>query len=127
MDSHGDGQDTFGGSSSNYTKRRVLDESTLVEIYRRCRENVEQNLHLNGLTTRHAPPDLTKTYMRMKDYLTTHGPNEFRPGRKTAYSIPDMIDRGQAQLEKAADGLSTIDEEEGLKGAIEEEDIISEL
>ena len=84
-------------------------------------------MHLNGLTTHHTPPDLTKMYAKMADYLATHGLNEVRPGQKTAYSIPDMFDHGQAYLEKAADGSLMVDEEDIIEGAIEEEDIISEL
>jgi hypothetical protein len=66
----------------------------------------------------------------MANYLKSHGPNEYRHGRKTAYSIPDMLDRGQAELEKAADGVSAAaaDElEEVPENDPEDEDIIVEL
>ena len=103
----------------------------MVDLYQSCRENIERNLHLRGLTTRHAPPDLTKTYAAMSDYLQMHGPNEYRSGRKTAYSIPDIIDRGQAEIEKMTD-CTSVAELEGLgdddaQQDVEDEDVITEL
>ncbi|KIJ92461.1 hypothetical protein K443DRAFT_53218, partial [Laccaria amethystina LaAM-08-1] len=34
---------TFGGSGSNYTKKRVIDESTLIKIHHSRHDNIEQN------------------------------------------------------------------------------------
>jgi hypothetical protein len=108
----------------------VLKESTLVNLYRACRDNIERNLHLKGLTTRHAPPDMTKTLAKMANYLKEHGPNEHRPGRKTAYSIPDMIDLGQLEIARTSDpftytAIAGMDDEGEYD--IEEEDITAEL
>lgn len=102
----------------------------MVDLYRSCRENIERNLHLRGLTSRHTPPDLTKTYMAMSDYLRAHGPNEYRSGRKTAYSIPDIIDRGQAEIEKmtsVGESSEASDGNDDGQQDVEDEDITAEL
>jgi hypothetical protein len=63
----------------------------------------------------------------MATYLTSHGPNEHRPGRKTAYVIADFIDRGQAEFEKKMIGSVGDDIEDGRPYELEEDDITVEL
>ena len=92
-----------GGRGSNYTKKRVLEESSLVEIYRSCHHNIERNFKIAGLTQRHGPPDFTATYIVLALYFETHGPNEHRAGRKSAHTISDMIDQGLNNIECAMD------------------------
>ncbi|KAJ6622272.1 hypothetical protein B0H10DRAFT_1662626, partial [Mycena sp. CBHHK59/15] len=86
---------TFGGSGSNYTKARVIEESTLIKIYHSVHRNIEQNFGLTSLTRRHAAPNMTKTFAHMATYLEQHSPNEHQAGRNSAYSIPDMLDKGE--------------------------------
>ncbi|KAJ6550354.1 hypothetical protein B0H10DRAFT_2169936 [Mycena sp. CBHHK59/15] len=86
---------TFGGSGSNYTKARVIGESTLIKIYHSCHRNIERNFCLTSLTHRHAPPNMTKTFAHMATYLEANSPNEHRAGRKSTHSIADMLDKGQ--------------------------------
>jgi hypothetical protein len=88
----------FGGQGSNYTKSRVLEESVLIELYRSCHTNIERNFGLASLTSRHAPPDLTKTFEKMASYFEAHSPNQYKTGRKTAYTIPDMLNKGQGLI-----------------------------
>ena len=113
----------FGGSYSNYTKKHVIDESCLIDVYHQCHVNIERNFLLGGLTSRHTPPDLTNTYRALSDYMFTNGPNDYKAGRTTAYSIPDMITKGlSAQL--TTDGTNVGDEEEEVTV---EEDVLGEL
>ncbi|KAF8179486.1 hypothetical protein K438DRAFT_1603778, partial [Mycena galopus ATCC 62051] len=78
--------------------KRVHEESTLIQVYRKCCRNIERNFHLTALTSHHAPPNMEKTYQKMAKYLQENGPNEHHPGRKTAYIIPDIINQGQAKM-----------------------------
>ncbi|KAJ6607144.1 hypothetical protein B0H10DRAFT_2307406 [Mycena sp. CBHHK59/15] len=79
-------------------KKRVIQESALIQVYRQCCRNIQRNFHLTSLTSHHAPPNMEKTYKKMARYLQEHGPNDHRPGRKTAYIIPDVINQGQAKM-----------------------------
>ena len=87
-------QVTFGGKGSNYTKERVIDESPLIQVYRNCHSNMERNLHLSSPTSAHADHNLAKTLRKMQMYMKDHRPNEYVIGRKSAYPIPDMLDKG---------------------------------
>ncbi|KAJ6578606.1 hypothetical protein B0H10DRAFT_1836287 [Mycena sp. CBHHK59/15] len=91
-------KDTYGGRGSNYTKKRVLEESPLIQIYNQCCGNIERNFLLSSYTSRQATPNMTKTLAKMSDYMQIHGPNETRPGRTTVYMIPDIIDEGQGKM-----------------------------
>ena len=92
-----------GGRGSNYTKKRVLEESSLVEIYRSCHHNIERNLGITGLTQWRGSTDFTATYTVLASYFKKHGPNDYHAGRKSNYTIPDMIDRGLNNIERGTD------------------------
>jgi len=92
-----------GGRGSNYTKKRVLEESSLVEIYRSCHHNIERNLGISGLTQQCGSTDFTATYTVLTSYFKKHGPNNYHTGRKSNYTIPDMIDQGLNNIERGTD------------------------
>ncbi|KAJ6477429.1 hypothetical protein C8R47DRAFT_652261 [Mycena vitilis] len=91
-------KDTYGGRGSNYTKKRVLEESPLIQVYSQCCNNIERNFQLTSFTSRHADPDMTKTLAKMANHCKEHGPNEHQAGRKTTYSVPDVIGQGIAKM-----------------------------
>ncbi|KAJ7732217.1 hypothetical protein DFH07DRAFT_990929 [Mycena maculata] len=120
-------KETYGGRGSNYTKKRVIEESTLIQVYRGCCHNIERNFALTALTSQQAPPDMEKTYQKMALYLQQNSPNEHQAGRKSAYIIPDIIEQGQAKMnstEKSEEDENEEREEENdLERAIEPEDL----
>ncbi|KZP32767.1 hypothetical protein FIBSPDRAFT_670214, partial [Athelia psychrophila] len=84
----------FGGNGVNFTKERVIEESPLVDIYRSCHHNIERNFHINGLTQRHAKPNLKLTFAVLAAYFKEHGLHTHQTGRQAAYTISDKIDDG---------------------------------
>lgn len=119
----------FGGSFSNYTKERVIAESPLIEVYHSCHANIERNFQLGGLTTRHTPADMKRTYRVLVEYMEQHATNEYQAGRTTSYPIPDVLNKGLTLL------LHAQTQEGGVKGVareagqnmVEEEDVVCEL
>ena len=108
----------FGGSYANYTKKRVLDESCLINVYHSCHVNIEKNLVLRGLTTRHTPPDMSKTFEVLARYMRTHRPNEHTPGRTMGYRIPDTIMKGMAEL---------LTMEKPIAGDVNDEEVVEDI
>ncbi|KAI0323622.1 hypothetical protein GY45DRAFT_1230278, partial [Cubamyces sp. BRFM 1775] len=89
----------YGGSGSNYTKARILLESALVLVFRNCHANFERNFLLPGLTYAHTVKDMRKTIQSIiDDYVKGEGPNETKDGRSSAYTIPDLLNRGAAAI-----------------------------
>lgn len=101
-----------------------MDESLLIDIYRNCHVNMDQNLSITSPTTAHAPPNLTKTLECMMSYMHEHQPNGFVGAQSTSHSIPDMLDRGQCLLYSTMQGNGD-DEAEVSTGSnmIEEDDL----
>jgi hypothetical protein len=91
-------QHIFGGQGSNYTKKQVLEESVLVELYWSCHRNIETNFGLTTLTSQHAPLNLAKTVEKMRSYFERNWPNDYQPGRETEMPIKDMLTHGQQLL-----------------------------
>ncbi|KAJ7872617.1 hypothetical protein B0H14DRAFT_3083616 [Mycena olivaceomarginata] len=106
-------KDTYGGRGSNYTKKRVLEESPLIHVYSQCCENVVRNFQLTPFTSLQGAASMVQTLERTTKYLEEHGPNERRAGRKTASSIPDIINQGQVQTIPAE-----VDGKSGMEGYI---------
>lgn len=46
---------------------------------------------------------MSKTNAMLGAYLQEHRPNEFQAGRRSKYSIPDMIDRGLHNIDIATE------------------------
>lgn len=91
-------QNVFGGRGVNYTKARVIEESTLIEVYRNCQGNVERNFGLTSLSVQHAPQNMAKTFATLMAYMREHGPNEYRQGRATCHTIPAMLSDGLRRI-----------------------------
>jgi hypothetical protein len=66
----------FGRRYANYTKKQVIEEWSLINVFHSCHINIERNFLLGGLTSRHTPPDMTRTYEVLMNYMVVHEPNE---------------------------------------------------
>ncbi|KAJ7899234.1 hypothetical protein B0H14DRAFT_3104540 [Mycena olivaceomarginata] len=123
-------KDTYGGRGSSYTKKRVLEESPLIQIYSQCCSNIERNFQLTSYTSRQAAPDMTKTLAKMSIYFQEHGPNEHRAGRKTTYVVPDVISQGVGKMmrrqQHGEDGGDEKEEEDTSEmiSALEPDDLL---
>lgn len=93
-------KDMYGGEGSNYTKKRILDESALVLIYRNCHHVFEQNFLLSGLTYSHGQKDMTATFKGVQEYILglDASPNKHLAGRSTKFEVPNALERGAAKI-----------------------------
>ena len=101
-------QDTYGGEGSNFTMERVIEESPNVLVYRSCIRNAEINHYLNGLSAAHGKKDMARTYDVLLRRMEEMQPHVYIEGRGSAYSIPDMIDRGQDLMQAQAAGAGVV-------------------
>lgn len=115
----------YGSGGSNYTKARIIADSPLIETYRFYHQLMEENSYLSGLTLRHAPPDMKKTFSVMEKYMQKTGPNEFRAGRKSTHSVPDLLTRGAGMMASGANDSGEGDGD-GEEPEVEPEDLIDE-
>ncbi|KIL65827.1 hypothetical protein M378DRAFT_76148 [Amanita muscaria Koide BX008] len=88
----------YGGKYSNYTKARIIQESCLIETYRRIRTDVEQMFLLDHKTNRHSLPDLKETLSKLAQYIEKERMNIYIKGRKARYMIPNAIAEGMDKM-----------------------------
>jgi hypothetical protein len=91
-----------------------------------CHSMIETNFMLGGLTTRHTPPDMTKTYRMLTNYMRDNDTNAYRAGRKAAYSIQDVIGEG-VRLLLSGEGAIEEGQAEQETWEVEEADIMGEM
>ncbi|KIL54448.1 hypothetical protein M378DRAFT_41312, partial [Amanita muscaria Koide BX008] len=78
----------------NRTVQRIILESSLVRNYKTVHSVVERNFHLTSRTIAHAEPKMDRTFATLLASLEKRSIHEFKPGRKSFYSIPDIMDKG---------------------------------
>lgn len=100
------------------TEDTIVKESVLINVYRNTYLTLEKNLVLNHLTTHHTEPDMTATYAALRAHMHTSRPHVFQPGRRTAYEIPDMFNKG---LMAFAGASTNNPDDEGGTGEEEED------
>lgn len=65
---------------------------------------------------------MKKTFEKMAAYIEANSPNERSTGRKSSYSIPDMLDRGEHIVYNIA-GRATVPEDDGVDQVIDDKDL----
>lgn len=101
----------YGGSSSNRTIERIINESPLIQLYRDCKKVVEDQYSLTPKTTKHGDADLTATYAALsrlarESNLFKHSPQ----GRNSNYTIPNHFSIGiqKYEAESSRTGTETL-------------------
>ncbi len=80
-----------GGRFSNRTVARILEESILIELYRKMQTDVEKNFSVTTGTTAHSPPNFKKGLARTMRHLKQHSLQTLEKGRETKYEIVDAL------------------------------------
>lgn len=106
----------YGGSSSNRTVPRIINESPLIQLYRDCKKVVEDQYSLTPKTTKHGDADLTATYAALTRLAHECALFKLSPeGRNSSYHIPNHFSIGIQKFEAEAsrtgtDTLSLLDD-----------------
>ncbi|KAM6489479.1 hypothetical protein JOM56_015036 [Amanita muscaria] len=116
----------YGGHGSNRSVKRMITESALVGTYKLTHETIEQQMLSTRMTTAHAKADMRNTFTALRNSLSQRSSHQFTPGRKSKYSIPDILNKGAELLANkvASTGNDGNDDSEIQP---ELEDVIEEL
>ncbi|KII86190.1 hypothetical protein PLICRDRAFT_114375, partial [Plicaturopsis crispa FD-325 SS-3] len=104
----------------NQTKARIIKESPLIEVYKNTRIQFERMFCLDHRTIRHSPPRMRRTFELLAAYMRNSQTNTYVRGRKSAYSVPDAMEKGMhammtaVHLSRGDDGewVDVLDEDE---------------
>ncbi|KAH9919664.1 hypothetical protein B0H21DRAFT_702077, partial [Amylocystis lapponica] len=82
----------------NHTKKRILKESALIEVFKHIRVSFESMFALEHRTFRHSAPDMQRTFKKLATYMRKMDVHILKPGRKSAYVLPDAAEAGLYKL-----------------------------
>ena len=94
----------YSGKYSNHTKERMISQSPLIEVHKNIRIQFETMFCLEHKTTRHSPPKMEKTFAKLKGYIDQNNGFTYTTGRKSHYTIPDVISRGLEMVQTGRAG-----------------------
>ncbi|KIJ62202.1 hypothetical protein HYDPIDRAFT_94808, partial [Hydnomerulius pinastri MD-312] len=119
-----------GGKGSNRTVEWILLESPLVQAYRNAQAMIQKNFLHTHLTTKHADPNMLKTFQGLTARFETHSPHTVSLGRKSQHEIADLVDKGRESMEKAVRG--EVDSDDQMRDTLGDEmvgmdDVLVEL
>ncbi|KAL4066171.1 hypothetical protein J3A83DRAFT_4360406 [Scleroderma citrinum] len=72
-----------GGKGPNQTMEQIILELMLVQTYQSTQATIQKNFLHSHLTTKHADPDMTRTFANLASILAVHSPHTFTAGRKS--------------------------------------------
>jgi len=81
---------------------------------------VEKNFQLTQLNVSHSHRDMRVTYAALAAHMEKFKHHQFCPGRKTNYSINDIIDEGLDKMSTKTSQEGDGDDEEGDEGEMEQ-------
>lgn len=116
----------YGGSGSNRTVDRIIEESILIEVFRECHVTVENGFHLMHRTIRHPPPDMKKSFKKLGQQFIDHKPHVFQAGRTSEYCVEDKILVGLDIIQSMGIQNSTREETNDEQVEIDSQDIAAE-
>jgi hypothetical protein len=87
-------QRIYAGKFSNRTKRRIISESPLIEVYKNVRIQFEKMFCLQHKTTRHSPPKMKRTFAKLAAYMRRELSNTEVKGRDAVYSVSNAMASG---------------------------------
>ncbi|KAF8341602.1 uncharacterized protein EI90DRAFT_2881729, partial [Cantharellus anzutake] len=79
----------YGGSGSGKTINYVISQSSIINAYRQCIEDVESDFHIPEKTLHHAAPDIQSRLDGLRKSLRELRPHRYERGRKAPYEIVD--------------------------------------
>ncbi|KAM6503721.1 hypothetical protein JOM56_000664 [Amanita muscaria] len=123
-----DSKVNHGGQGSNYTVKRIIEESSLIGTYKSAQEVVAQNFALPKASVLHAEPNMEKTLKDLGAYIAEWASHIFTAGRKAVYCVPNMLDKGHGMMAHGQGGASDeAGKEQDEEDAPNADDIIGEL
>lgn len=103
-------QRIYSGRFSNRTKRHILKESALIQVFKNIRISLEQMFALENRTFKHSPAKMQHTFRKLGIFMRKVQTHVRVPGRRSAYTIPDVMEAGLVKLMSSEFGEYGLDE-----------------
>lgn len=94
---HNSSQAVYSGSGPNKTIDHITEQSGIIELYRSCHENIEDNFEISSRTVRHAAANMEVDIVRLASEL------RYDDGGAGAYhgvvAVEDQLAEGYSLLQ----------------------------
>ncbi|KAF8340407.1 uncharacterized protein EI90DRAFT_2966224 [Cantharellus anzutake] len=84
----------YSGTGSGKTIEYIVSQSSIIQAYRTCIEDVEEDYHIPDKTLRHATPDIESRLVAIRHELRNLRPHKYVKGRASRTLIEDHIQKG---------------------------------
>ncbi|KLO16402.1 hypothetical protein SCHPADRAFT_823226 [Schizopora paradoxa] len=113
----------YGGRYSNRSVKRILEESPLIEVYRKLLTKFEEMFYISGRTILHAPTLIKNMILKLLGKIDENQPHVFEKGRDVEYSAPDSVKEGVMLMSKFFDDVAAGEAFEGGDDGNEMDDL----
>ena len=90
----------YGGSSSGKTIHFVINQSSIINVYRQCIEDTEDDFHIPEKTLYHAAPDIQSRMDGLKKTFYELRPHRYERARKVPHLVADYFQKGCEQFQR---------------------------
>jgi len=101
----------YSGKGPNHTISHVLAQSGIIELYRSCHENVEDNFNISQCTVKHADVIMDADITVLRDNIAQQRVHTFIAGREAA-AVTDQLEHGIDLLQKLDGWLVSVSAEQ---------------
>ncbi|KAF8332732.1 uncharacterized protein EI90DRAFT_2844189, partial [Cantharellus anzutake] len=72
----------------------IISQSSIIQAYRTCIEDIEEDYHIPDRTLHHASPDIESRLVAMMNELCNLRPHKYEKGRTSPAIIEDHFQKG---------------------------------
>ena len=87
-------QVVYLGTGSVKTIEYIISQSSIIQAYRTCIEDIEEDYHVPDKTLHHASPDIESRLVAMMDDLRKLRPHKYEKGHTSPAMIEDHFQKG---------------------------------
>ncbi|KAF8335733.1 uncharacterized protein EI90DRAFT_3152773 [Cantharellus anzutake] len=84
----------YSGTGSTKTIEYIISQSSIIQAYRTCIEDVEEDYHIPEKTLHHASPDIESRLVAIMKDLRNLRPHKYEKGRTSPTMIEDHFQKG---------------------------------
>ncbi|KAF8331411.1 uncharacterized protein EI90DRAFT_2834292, partial [Cantharellus anzutake] len=96
----------YSGTGSGKTIEYIVSQSSIIQAYRTCIEDVEEDYHIPNKTLHHATPDIESRLVAIQCKLRNLHPHKYVKGCASHTLIEDHIQKGLEVFQRGTMGGS---------------------
>lgn len=84
----------FAGTGPNRTVQHILEQSTLIDLFRACHNMIRDSYFIHTRTIHHTIPNMECTFQHLGQEFCRHRPHCYHGRRVAPHSYMDALEKG---------------------------------